>query len=60
MKDSIPVVVETLYLGLVPPPDPEQWPEYLQNDPVRGHGLWSFYQGLCLGLRLARACWDET
>ncbi len=26
--------------------DPRQWPEYLRQDPVRGYGLYCFYQGI--------------
>jgi len=56
MNDPIPIVIEELYRGLVPGPNPTFWPEYLRESPVEGHGLWSFYQGLQLGLRLAAAC----
>lgn len=58
MEHKIPDVVDELYSYFVPPPNPEFWPEYMADDPVRGHGLWSFYQGLQLGLRLAEACRD--
>lgn len=53
MQHDIPQVVEELYAYLVVPPDPDLWPERLRADPVRGHGLWSFYQGLRLGIQLA-------
>ena len=56
MNDPIPIVVEELYRGFVTPPNPAFWPEHLQKTPVQGHGLWSFYQGLRLGLQLADAC----
>ncbi len=58
MKTLIPDVVDELYGYFVPPPNPEFWPEHMAGDPVRAHGLWSFYQGLQLGLRLAEACRD--
>ena len=32
------------------------WPEYLREDPVRGYGLYCFYQGIALGLQLEEAC----
>ena len=56
MEQTIPIVVEELYRSLFPGPNPNLWPEYLRKSPVEGHGLWSFYQGLRLGLRLANAC----
>ena len=59
MKEEIPLVIEELYLQFSPGPIPSFWPEYLQEDPIRGHGLWSFYQGLKLGLRLSAACLDQ-
>ena len=36
---EIPEVVELLYHAWVPAPDPRQWPEELERDPVRGYGL---------------------
>lgn len=59
MEHKIPHVVEELYLSLVPNTTPDFWPDYLKNDPVCGHGLWSFYQGLQLGLQLGSACLEE-
>lgn len=51
----IPAVIEDLYPYVVHIPDPEQWPEYLQTNPAKAHGLYGFYQGLRLGLQLAAA-----
>ena len=52
----IPDIMEELFLAWVPGPEPGQWPEYLREDPVRGYGLFCFYQGFALGLRLDQAC----
>lgn len=59
MDFEIPVVVEQLYRCFVTEPDPEFWPDYLKKDPVRGHGLWSFYQGLRLGVQLTDATLEK-
>ncbi len=59
MVNSIPLVVEDLYRYFVPLPNPDFWPAYFQDDPVRGHGLWSFYQGLQLGIQLTDACLEK-
>ena len=56
MEPEIPIVIETLYHAIVTGPDPHFWPDYLKHEPVQGHGLWSFYQGLRLGLQLSHAC----
>ena len=53
---EIPVMVEMLYRCWVPQPDPQHWPDYLKNEPVFGHGLYSFYQGLCFAIQLSQAC----
>ena len=58
MEPEIPVIVELLYRYFVTRPNPHFWPDYLKKEPVQGHGLWSFYQGIQLGLRLAVACLD--
>ena len=58
MKHQIPIVVDELYHSFVTPPNPKFWPEYIRHDPVTAHGLWSFYQGLCLGIRVSQACLD--
>ena len=55
MQDNIPVIVEMLYGYLVTTPNPDFWPEYLRNDPVKAHGLWAFYQGLRAGIQLMDA-----
>lgn len=59
MKEPIPQVVDDLYDHFVAAPNPKFWPSYLQDNPIQGHGMWSFYQGLLLGLRLANACREE-
>lgn len=51
----IPAVSEDLYRHFVMPPDPERWPDYLRNDPMKGYSLYAFHQGLRLGLQLAAA-----
>lgn len=51
----IPAVIEDLYPHFVMGPDPKLWPEYLEDNPVKGHGLYAFYQGLRLGLQIAAA-----
>lgn len=56
MGNEIPTIIEELYLGLYPGPDPKQWPEYLKDNPVQAHGLLSFYRGLQVGIRLGDAC----
>ena len=53
---EIPDTMEELFLAWVPGPEPDQWPEYLREAPVRGYGLFCFCQGLALGLRLSEAC----
>ena len=47
------LTIELLYHYFVGPPDPGRWPEELRNNPAAGHGLYSFEQGLRLGLLLA-------
>ena len=56
--NEIPDVIDLLYHAWIPAPDPGQWPEYLREDPVRGYGLYCFYQGIALGLQLEEACRD--
>ena len=56
MNTQIPIVVEEFYHLFVTEPNPRFWPDHLQDTPIQGHGLWSFYQGLCLGLQLSQAC----
>ena len=50
--NEIPDIIDLLYHAWIPSPDPRQWPEYLRQDPVRGYGLYCFYQGIALGLQL--------
>ena len=59
MEPTIPAIVEALYKYFVTQPDPRFWPDYLKKDPIQGHGLWSFYQGLCLGVQLTDACMEK-
>ena len=59
MDAEIPAVIELLYYGILPGPNPEFWPERLRDDPVKGHSLWTFYQGLKMGLQLGSACLDK-
>lgn len=59
MDSEIPAVVEELYHYFVMEPNPAFWPDRLKKDPIRGHGLWSFYQGLRLGVQLTDACLEK-
>lgn len=59
MDNQIPFIVEELYQFSVTAPNPEFWPNHIQNDPVKGHGMYSFYQGLRLGIQLANACQEK-
>ena len=54
--NDIPEVVEQLYYDWVTIPAPEDWAEYIGKNPVLAQGLYSFYQGLCLGINLSNAC----
>nr|WP_326172044.1 hypothetical protein [uncultured Oscillibacter sp.] len=58
--NDIPEVVEQLYYNWGTIPDPENWSEYIGKNPVLAQGLYSFYQGLCLGMNLsgARRAWE--
>ena len=47
------VIMELLYNAWIGQPDPSLWPDYLRDDPARGHGFVCFEQGLRLGLLLA-------
>lgn len=55
MSYPIPEVVEQMHTFFVMPPDPERWPDYLRDDPMKGYSLYSFYQGVRLGLQIAAA-----
>lgn len=59
MDNEFPVIVEELYYALVGEVSPSLWPEEFRDNPVRGHGMWSFYQGLQVGMQLAAACLDK-
>jgi hypothetical protein len=59
MEYKIPPVIDELYRYFVTEPDPQCWPEYVRNNPTLAHGLWSFYQGLCLGMQLSEACREQ-
>lgn len=59
MDSEIPVVVEALYRYFVTQPDPCFWPDYFKKDPIQGHGLWAFYQGLRLGVQVADAALEK-
>ncbi len=58
MEPQIPTVISELYRSFVTDPNPKFWPEYIRDDPVAAHGLWSFYQGLRLGMQVSQACLD--
>ena len=53
MENEIPNIVDELYRYFVTQPD------HLQSSPIQGHGLWSFYQGLRLGMQLTDACLEK-
>ena len=59
MEPEIPTIVEELYRHFVTEPNPKFWPEHFRHDPVRGHGLWAFYQGLRLGVQLTDASLEK-
>lgn len=59
MKYEIPVLVEELYYEFSHDPLPETWPRGFEDNPIQGHGMWSFYQGLQLGLQLSAICLDQ-
>ena len=59
MQTEIPYIVQDLYTNYVTEPNPKFWPEYMRDDPVRGHALWAFYQGLRLGTQLSDACLEK-
>lgn len=55
MCEPIPIIISELYRYFSVDPNPKFWPDYLQDNPVKGHGLYSFYLGLRLGLQIAAA-----
>lgn len=58
MHEEIPIIVVELYNYFSHESTPDSWPIGLENNPVQGHGVWSFYQGLQLGMRIAAASLD--
>ena len=52
---EIPQIVEDLYNEVVRIPAPEDWPEYLGDNPMLVHSLYSFYYGLQAGFQLSSA-----
>ena len=59
MKEEIPYLVEELYYQYSHELVPESWVGGFEDNPAQGHGLWSFYQGLKLGMRLSAICLDQ-
>ena len=59
MNNEIPMLVEELYYEYAHELTPNNWPCGFEGNPVQGHGLWSFYQGLKLGMRLSAICLDQ-
>lgn len=59
MKEQIPYLVEELYYQYSHELVPKSWGSGLEDSPVQGHGMWSFYQGLRLGLQLSAVCLDQ-
>lgn len=53
MESPIPLIVEELYNYFAAP---EVQRGYPPNQPQTPHGLWAFYQGLCIGMQLTAAC----
>jgi len=56
MADTIPTIIELLYRGMVPGPNPNFWPEHLKDNPSLAHSMWTFYFGLRMGLKLGSVC----
>ena len=59
MDYEIPIIVERFYYEFAHELVPESWPKGFEDNPVQGHGLWSFYQGVKLGMNLCVACLDR-
>ncbi len=59
MKNEIPMLVEDLYYHYSHELVPESWIGGLEDNPVQGHRLWSFYQGLKLGMQIAFSCLEQ-
>lgn len=47
------LLMDELYHAMIGDPNPEQWPEYLEDNPVQAHGMYCFREGIRLGLLLA-------
>ena len=60
MNGDIPAVVELIYRAVVPGPNPNFWPEHLKGNPTLAHSMWTFYQGLKMGIQLGAACLEKT
>ena len=58
--NDIPEVVEQLYYNWVTIPDPDKWSNRIGQNSILAQGLYSFYQGLYLGMQLSGASrqWD--
>lgn len=59
MHEEIPIIVEELYNYFSHESTPDHWPRGLENNPVQGHGMWAFYQGLRMGFQLSAACLEK-
>ena len=59
MRSEIPFIVQDLYTNYVTEPNPSRWPDQFRDNPVQGHALWAFYQGLRLGTQLSDACLEK-
>ena len=59
MEPEIPMVVEVLYSYFVTEPNPDFWPDRLKKEPMKGHSLSAFYQGLRLGVQLTDAALEK-
>lgn len=59
MNGEIPMLIEELYYQYSHEPVPGSWPKGFEDNPVQGHGLWSFCQGLKLGMSLSAVCLDQ-
>lgn len=47
------LLMDELYHAMIGGPNPDQWPEYLAENPVQAHGMYCFREGIRLGLLLA-------
>lgn len=53
MTYDIPEIIEELYDQHVMIPDRKDWPDYLCNNELLVHSLYSFYHGFRMGVRLS-------